>query len=112
MELAIERAAPESSEERASFVAEAEAALQAPDFAAALRFAESQKGERDVVKRRLAFFAQHVSEKARERAASAPHEAERWALRHAQVLDTLQDLERNVQPALALEAMLLKMRER
>lgn len=112
MELALERATPESREEREAFVAEAEAALRAPDFAAALRFAEAQKGERDVVKRRLSFFAQYVSQRARERMPASPAEAERWALRHSLVLDTLQDLERNVQPGLALEAMLLKMRER
>jgi DNA polymerase-3 subunit delta' len=112
MELALERATPESREERESFVAEAEAAIRAPDFAAALRLSESQKGEREVVRRRLSFFAQYISTRARERVGAAPAEAERCAERHAQVLEALNDLERNVQPALALEAMLLKMRER
>jgi DNA polymerase-3 subunit delta' len=119
MQLAIERATPEALAEREEFVSEVEAAIEAPDFARALRFAETQKGERDVVKRRLLFFAHHLSMKARTAAAegrpgaggSSRAEAERQAFRHGKVLDTIADLEQNVQPALALEAMLLKMRE-
>ena len=110
MELAIERATPEALAEREEFVTELEAALEAPDFARAVRFAETQKGERELVKRRLLYFAHHLSIQAR-RVGGAPSAAERHAIRHGQVLDTLADLEQNVQPALALEAMLLKMRE-
>ena len=81
----------------------------------ALKFPESQKGERAELKRRLSFFAHHLATRARARVgggASAPAESERWATRHGLVLETIDDIEKNVQPALALEAMLLKMRDR
>jgi DNA polymerase-3 subunit delta' len=115
MEFALERGTEESRAERDEFVQGAEAALAAPDFSVALKFTESQKGERAELKRRLSFFAHHLATRARARVgggASAPAESERWATRHGLVLETIDDIEKNVQPALALEAMLLKMRDR
>ena len=42
---------------------------------------------------------------------SAPDQAERAARRHAAVLATLGDIEKNVQSALALEAMIQRLRQ-
>jgi hypothetical protein len=43
--------------------------------------------------------------------ASEPDQAERSARRHAAVLSTIGDIERNVQSALALEAMIQRLRQ-
>jgi len=109
-ELALLLSSPDSVREREEFVAAAEAALAAPDLAPTLRFAESQKGDRDTIKQRLAFFAHALAARARAGVRDGAPGAERWAECHAQALAAITDLERNVQPALVLESMLIRMR--
>jgi DNA polymerase III subunit delta' len=109
-ELALLLAAEDSSRAREDFVKGAAAALAAPDFADAVRFAESRKGDREVVRSELAFYAQTLAGQARERVARAPHEAERLAERHHMVMLAMDDIDRNVQPALVLETLFARLR--
>jgi DNA polymerase-3 subunit delta' len=101
----------DSLRERQEFAGQIQAALEARDLAPAVRFAEAQKGDRDTLKEQLAFFAQSLAASAKQAIASRPEQAERAARRHAAVLTTINDIERNVQSALALEAMILRMRQ-
>jgi len=109
-ETAILLASDDASRERHEFVAGARAALDAPDLASAIRFAESRKGDRDTLKAELGFLAQHLASDAREHVGDSPARAVRAAEQHALVLAAMDDLERNVQPALVLESMIIKMR--
>src|SRR5690606_10306512 len=78
-ELALTLASPDSVREREEFVSAAEAALAAPDLAPALRFAETQKGDRDTIKQRLAFFAHALAARARDGVRDGAPGAKRWA---------------------------------
>lgn len=109
-ELALTLATPEASRARAEFLEGANAALNARDFSEVLRFAESRKGDRETVRGELAFFAQSLASRARERVATAPAEAERLAERYRLVLSAMDDIDRNVQPALALETLFARLR--
>lgn len=108
--LAIELADPEEKRERDAFSEAAFAALTAPDLAPALKLAEGQKKDRDGLKAQLAFFAQAVASDARRAVASEPARALERAHQHRTVLEAIADVERNVQPALALEAMFVRLR--
>lgn len=108
--LALELADPEAREERDAFVSSALAALSAPDLAPSLKLAEGQKGARDGLKASLAFFAQAIAGEARRLVAERPGDALRCARQHRTILEAMRDVERNVQPALALEAMFVRLR--
>lgn len=110
MEIALQLASEDASRAREEFLRGASAALSAPDFAEVVRFAESRKGDREVARSELAFFAQTLASRARERVASAPHDAERLAHRYEIVRSAMDDIEKNVQPVLALETMFARMR--
>lgn len=110
-ELAMELSQEELLREREGFAEALRGALEAPDFAAAIRFAEAQKGDRSVLKEQLGFYAQTLARSAREHVANAPEKAEAAARRHRTVLAAMNDIERNVQPALVLESMLQKLRQ-
>lgn len=109
-ELALTLASSEAAEAREEFVRGATAALNAPDFADAVRFSESRKGDRETLRAELSFFAQKLANAARDKVESAPREAPRLAERHRLVLAAMDDIEKNVQPALALETMFVRMR--
>jgi DNA polymerase-3 subunit delta' len=109
-ELALLLGSEDSARVRVEFVKGATAVLGAPDFADAVRFAESRKGDREVVRSELSFYAQTLASQARQRVARAPLEAERLAERHHLVLLAMDDIERNVQPALVLETLFARMR--
>lgn len=109
--LALSLAEEDSLRERQEFAAQIRAAIEARDLAPGVRFAEAQKGDRDTLKGQLTFFAQSLAVSAKEALVSAPEQAERTARRHAAVLSTLGDIERNVQTALALEAMIQRLRQ-
>lgn len=108
--LALELADPDEKRERDTFSEAAFAALTAPDLAPALKLAEGQKKDRDGLKAQLAFFAQAVAADARAAVGSDPSRAESRALQHRTVLEAIAEIERNVQPALALEAMFVRLR--
>lgn len=108
--VALELASAEAVQEREEFVSGAYAAIGARDLAVAVKFAEAKR-ERDGVRRLLAHFAQSLAIAAREQVATRLDEAERSANRHRVVLSAMKDVERNVSPALALEAMIYRLRQ-
>jgi DNA polymerase-3 subunit delta' len=109
--LALSLAQEDSLRERQEFASQIQAALVARDLAPGVRFAEAQKGDRDTLKSQLAFFAQSLAVSAKEAVTAQPAQAERSARRYAAVLSTIGDIERNVQSALALEAMIQRLRQ-
>ncbi len=108
--LALDLGEPDRMKSREEFLAQARAALGAPDLATAIDLAKDRKESRDVLRESLAFFAQALAIEARERIADAPEDSERAAHRYAVVLATIAEVERNVQPTLALEAMVTRLR--
>ena len=107
--LALDLASEDALKEREDFVAAAQAAIGARDLAPAIKFAEAKR-ERDALRSLLAYFAQSLAIAGRSQVAERVAEAERSALRHRVVLSAMQDVERNVSPALALEAMISRLR--
>jgi DNA polymerase III subunit delta' len=108
--LALELADPDEKRERDAFADAAFAALVASDLAPALKLAEGQKKGRDALKAQLAFFAQALAADAQSAVAGDPTRALTRAVQHRGVLEAIVDVERNVQPALALEAMFVRLR--
>jgi DNA polymerase-3 subunit delta' len=106
--LAVELADPEAKGARDAFVAAALSALDATELTAALKLAEGKK-DRDELRADLAFLAQALASDARSLVVADPHRAERRATEHAEVLAAIRDLERNVQPALAVESMVVRL---
>jgi len=110
LSLALELADPEAKRARDAFTEAAFAALGAADLAPALKVAEGQKGDREGLRAQLAFFAQAVAAQARAGVVGEPALALRRAYQHRTVLEAMRDIERNVQPVLALEAMFVRLR--
>ncbi|HEY5372182.1 MAG TPA: DNA polymerase III subunit [Polyangiaceae bacterium] len=110
MAMALELASEDASKEREDFVAAAHSAIAARDLAPAVKFAETRR-ERDALRGLLSYFAQSLAISGRERVATHVDEAERAANRHRVVLSAMQDVERNVSPALALESMISRLRQ-
>jgi DNA polymerase-3 subunit delta' len=108
--LALDLASEDAIKEREDFVAAAHSAMAARDLAPAVKFAETRR-ERDALRGLLSYFAQSLALSGRERVATQPDEAERTANRHRVVLSAMQDIERNVSPALALESMIYRLRQ-
>jgi len=109
-ELALSLADPDALREREEFVAAVQAAIDAKDLSVAIKFAESQKGDRDTLKAQLAFLAQKLATDAREQVKDRLALADVQAQRHAAVLAAMGDLEHNVQSALVLEALIQTLR--
>lgn len=109
--LALLVAEPERQKEREAFVASAFEALDAKDLVLALKFAEGHRGERRELSELLGYFAQELAGRAKQVVSSEPERALRLAERHRVVLEALTELEKNVQPALVLEAMMVRLRE-
>jgi DNA polymerase-3 subunit delta' len=103
---------------RNEFVGAALDAIAAPDLTATLALAESRPEGRDALREQLEALAAHFVLDAHAAlglgdaapAPPAPARALRSARRHEAVLGALRDLERNGQPALVLETMLLRLR--
>jgi DNA polymerase III subunit delta' len=110
MQEALASADPEELARRSAFSDQLLAGLDAPDLAAALAFAEKAKLERAELAELLSHVAQVLALRAREVIAAEPEEARRAARRHEVVRGALADVERNVGPQLALEAMVAKLR--
>jgi DNA polymerase-3 subunit delta' len=108
--LAVELADPDAKRERDEFVASAREAVVAPDLVPGLRFAEQRPKERDGVREQLSFLAQALATEGRLLAETDPESAERRAREHAVVLSAMDAVEKNVQPGLALEAMIVSLR--
>lgn len=108
--LAFELSDPERLAALNAFVQKARDALAAPDLAGAIEIARDRPEGRDALKDDLNFLAQALARAARERVQSDPRVAERAARHHAIVQRTLFEVDRNVSPALALEAMVTRLR--
>ncbi|HEV8246897.1 MAG TPA: hypothetical protein VGP93_14060, partial [Polyangiaceae bacterium] len=108
--LALLLADTERQQERESFLGAVFEALAAPDLVSGLRLAESRRGDRQELGDLLGHFAQELSTRARELSESDVRAAQRLAEKHELVLATLLELEKNVQPALALESMIVRLR--
>lgn len=109
-QLAFALADEEQMRERDGFVAAAREAMGAPEFATGLALAQSKADGRDALKDQLAYFAQALATESRSLLADRPEAAERAARRYGIVLGTLTEIERNVSPTLALEAMVARLR--
>jgi DNA polymerase III subunit delta' len=110
MSLALELAEEERVKQREEFISAALAAIEAPDLASALALSAHRAQSRDGLREQLGYFAQALAARARALVATRPDEAERTARRHGIVLGSITDVESNVQPALALEAMITRLR--
>jgi DNA polymerase III subunit delta' len=108
--LALELAEPEAKGERDEFVTSARQAVAAPDLVLALKFAENRPKDRDGVREQLSFLAQSLATDGRLLVENEPATAERRAREHAVVLEAMDAVEKNVQPGLALEAMVVRLR--
>jgi len=108
--LAVDLASEDAIKEREEFVASARAAIAARDLAPGIKFAEARR-ERDALRGLLAYFAQSLAFAGREQVLAQPEQAERAAEQHRIVLSTMQDVDRNVSPALALESMIYRLRQ-
>jgi DNA polymerase-3 subunit delta' len=108
--LALDLASEDAVKEREAFVAGALSAISARDLAPAVKFAEARR-ERDTLRGLLSYFAQSLAISGREQVTAEPEQAERAANQHRVVLSAMQDVERNVSPALALESMIYRLRQ-
>ncbi|HTV22192.1 MAG TPA: DNA polymerase III subunit [Polyangiaceae bacterium] len=106
----IDACDPERVSQRERFVNAVLAALRAPDLGAALQLAAGEQLERGSLASELRGLAQHFALSARQRAGEAPEPALRNANRYREVLAALESLERNAPPALALEALVARLR--
>jgi DNA polymerase-3 subunit delta' len=109
--LALDLADPDASKEREAFVDAALCAIDAPDLVPSLGVAEMRDRDKDVLYERLAALAARLWRAARAAAETDPDTAARTAKRHAVVLRAMRELDRNAQPALLLESMLVRLRQ-
>jgi DNA polymerase-3 subunit delta' len=110
MQEALSLADADAMAERRGFAERVLAGLTAPDLATALAFSAEQKLERQQLLDWLAYLGQVLSLELRAAAAKLPDEALRLSRRYEIVRSTLSEVERNVGPQLALEAMMAKLR--
>jgi DNA polymerase III subunit delta' len=110
MAQALAMADAEALTARQAFANAVFAGLDAPDLASSLAFAEKQKYERGDLLDLLGHLAQVLALSVREVVGRAPDEARKLSRRYEIVRSALADLERNVGPQLALEAMMAKLR--
>jgi DNA polymerase-3 subunit delta' len=108
--LALELAEPETKEERDQFVASARQAVAASDLVAGLRFADGRPKDRDAVREQLSFLAQSLATEGRLLVENDPSTSERRAREHGVVVEAMNAVDKNVQPGLALEAMIVRLR--
>jgi DNA polymerase-3 subunit delta' len=107
---ALQLADAELVQTRQRFVTAALDAIAAPDLTAALALAEDRPPDKADLRDNLEFLATRFADDARACVGSQPARAQQAAARHHVVLGALTELERNAQPALALETMILRLR--
>jgi len=108
--LALELADPETKAERDQFVTSARQAVTAADLVAGLKLADGRPKDRDDVREQLSFLAQALATEGRLLVSGDPATSARRALEHAVVLAAMNAVEKNVQPGLAIEAMIVRLR--
>ena len=108
--LALQLANDESLAAREQFVERTLGAIAAPSLAEAIGLSDSRTSDRHALREQLSHLAQTFASRAREAVLHDPALAEQAARRHAQVLATMREIEQSAQPALALEAMVARLR--
>ena len=93
-----------------AFAESLSASLDAPDLASALGTFEIKGSDRLALKEQLGWFAQHLAIQAKQNLLEDPAAAERYARRYPLVLAAMTDLEHNANPALAVEALVTRLR--
>ncbi len=101
---------PEAMAQRDAFTETVRHALDSPDATGLLDLAKSRPEDRHALRELLGHVALATAQRSKACLPADPDAAARWAKRYSIVLASLGEVERNVQPALALEAMLLRMR--
>jgi len=95
---------------RAEFVKGAVEATRAPELDAAIAFAGARPDERDELLGNLLHLSRHFTLEARDAVVADPVVAEAASQRYRIVLEAVDAIERNAQPALALESMITRLR--
>jgi DNA polymerase-3 subunit delta' len=108
--VALELADEDVSRNRADFVRAAVDAIAAPELDAAIVFAGARPDDKDELRRNLLHLSAHFALEARDHVTAAPSRAHRAARRYSTVLRAIEAVDRNGQPALALEAMVARLR--
>jgi DNA polymerase-3 subunit delta' len=101
---------PEQVAHRERFVGAVLAAARAPDLGAAIQMAAAEVLSREGLTRDLRALAQYFALATRQRSDEAPERTLRDTKRYAEVIAAIDALERNAPPALALEAMVARLR--
>jgi DNA polymerase-3 subunit delta' len=99
-----------AARKRTDFVRAAVEALDVTDLDAGVLFAGARPDDRDELRRNLLHLCAHFALEARDHVTTTPARAHRAARRYSTVLRTLEAVDRNGQPALALEAMVTRLR--
>jgi uncharacterized protein YicC (UPF0701 family) len=110
LEVALDLADPEQTEEREAFVTQALQALVAADLGPALELAEQAKKQKDELPVRLLALATRLAEQARTAADAPDRRAEVAAARYRLALGAARELDGNAAPQLVVESMLFRMR--
>jgi DNA polymerase III subunit delta' len=108
--VALELADPEATRVREEFIEKTMSAIAAPSLAAAIGLGDARNTDKHVLREELGHLAQTFAAQGRAAAASDPEATEQAARRHQAVLLAMRHLEQNLQPTLALEAMVARLR--
>lgn len=108
--LALSLADSEALTTNQAFADALTAGLDAPDLASALSMFELKGTDRIEVRDQLGWFAQQLAARSKQLLAEDPAAAERDARRYPLVLETMTELEHNANPALAIEALVTRLR--
>lgn len=100
----------DASRARADFVRGALEAIEAPDLEGAVLFAGARPDERDALRDNLLHLCQALALDARDHLMTDARRAGIAAQRYVAVLEAVRALERNAQPGLLLESMIVRMR--
>jgi DNA polymerase-3 subunit delta' len=93
-----------------SFTSSLDAAVNAPSLDLALDVASKLPSDRHELRTRLLTYSDQLANRARQLANTDPPGAERKARQHSALSHALDMLERNVSPALTVEALLIELR--
>jgi DNA polymerase-3 subunit delta' len=111
--LALDLADPDAYAKRKAFIEAVDTAVRAPDLGSAMTLSDGRDRDKDVLGDRLAalsaFFAQTAREALLREDGGSPI-ALRAAHQHEIVAEAMLELERNGNPALVLESMVVRMR--
>jgi DNA polymerase-3 subunit delta' len=108
--LALELADADATRARGEFVDRTRAAIDAASLAAAVGLGDTRSSDKHALREDLFHLAQTFAAQGRALIADDPEAAEQAAHRHQAVLLAMRHLDQNVQPALALEAMVARLR--